>query len=129
MKRSIKVLLIVIVLGAVAFGVTIAIGKNTGFHSSNSSVQHSKSYEAGVAWVRNDFPGFNQNYCASSVLIAANATNCTPSQNIVMCDSQASAVAMLNYNTQQWIDGCLSVPFKHWPQWLQNYVNNANSGG
>ena len=92
----------------------------------NSTPAHSKSYNAGVAWVRDGFPGSNEANCNESVLIAYNASDCTPSPNIVFCESNPAVLQMINYNQQQWIDGCLSVPFKHWPKWLKNYVLNSN---
>ena len=92
---------------------------------ANSTPAHSKSFNAGVAWVRNGFPGSNETYCDFSVL--SMGANCTKSDS--MCDSNAAIFAINdgNYNMQQWLDGCVSVPFKHWPKWLQNYIINLNN--
>jgi hypothetical protein len=94
----------------------------------NSTPAESKSYKAGVAWVRNDFPGTNESNCLTSML--NQGPNCTPinsgdSQNEFCASNGATLVIVTgNYNMQQWINGCASVPFKHYPKWLKNYLNN-----
>ena len=116
MKRIIVITVIAII--GVTAGVWVA-------HSGNSTPHHSASYEAGVAWVRNGFPGSNQNDCGNSVLVPFNSPNCNPTS--MPCASAAAAIALLNYNMQQWIDGCLSVPFKYYPKWFKQTVYNANN--
>jgi len=120
MKKITKILLLSVLLILIIVSIVVVV-------NNNSSPKHSKSYEAGVAWVRNDFDGANQADCYSSVLVAANATTCTISKDLVVCDSQAASYAVVGYNMQQWIDGCLSVPFKHYPKWLRNYIYNLNN--
>jgi hypothetical protein len=116
MKKINKVKIVIPIL-LVASGFTLAA-------CGNSGPSYSKSYKAGVAWVRNDFPGSDQTICLFSVL--AQGINCNQANNV--CDSNAAVLAMSsnNYNMQQWINGCVSVPFKHYPQWYRNLVFGNN---
>ena len=108
MKKIIPVLLLVI--------------SSIGLASCGSSAPaESRSFKAGVAWVRNDFPGSNDSVCLFSVL--AQGPNCAKAQNFCGSNAATFAVTDGNYNMQQWIDGCVSVPFKHWPRWYRNSNN------
>lgn len=109
---------IVLVLLLVVSGLTFAA-------CGNSTPVHSKSFNAGVAWVRHGFPGSNETFCDLSVLKMGG--NCATSNS--PCDSNAAALAVSdgNHNMQQWINGCASVPFKHYPKWYRNYVFSLNS--
>jgi len=112
MKRIIPVLLLFV------GGFTLA-------SCGNSAPQHSKAYNAGVAWVRNDFPGYDDSICMFSVLVTG--ANCAKAQNFcasnAALDAEANDNDLSNYNMQQWIDGCVSVSFKHWPKWYRNSNN------
>lgn len=91
----------------------------------NSAPAHSKSFDAGVSWIKDGFPGANENLCDFSVLSIG--ANCNAANT--PCDSNAAIFAESdgNYNMKQWIEGCISVPFKHYPKWYQNYISNLNS--
>jgi hypothetical protein len=113
MKRIIPVILLV------ASGFTFAACGNS------AQSQHSKSYNAGVAWVRDGFPGTNETSCFTSVLVQGQ--NCTQSNSFCGSNGAVLTVVNGNYNMQQWINGCLSVPVKHWPKWYQKLVFSGNS--
>lgn len=98
----------------------------------NSAPAHSKSFNAGVAWVRDDFPNTNVSDCFSSPLIQGTSCTVISQTNGTTADVCASngavmAISLGNYNMQQWIDGCLSVPLKHWPRWLLRYLGGPYS--
>lgn len=119
MKKIIPAL--VLVLGGIGLA---ACGSVSHHHSSYP--QHSKSYEAGVAWVRNDFPGSNNSMCLTSIYMGNGS--CTQVNSFCESNAASFAIANGNYNLSQWVDGCASVPFKHWPKWLQQAIINANNG-
>lgn len=95
--------------------------------TSSASTHHSKSFEAGVNWVRKDFPNTNESSCFTSIL--NQGASCKPIKSggnpDEICASNGAILAINtgNYNGQQWVNGCVSVPFRHWPKWLRKYFH------
>jgi hypothetical protein len=102
----------------------ILILSTTGLCSSANASQ-SSAFKAGVSWVQKGFPGADIKipitHCADSIWVSASAKTCSGLtlksiyNQVNWCASQAALSASSSYNLQQWVAGCISVPYKKTP--------------